>query len=123
MTTIPVKGARQANDYGLYDMMGNVSEWVWDRYGFYPLTGPEAPDVDPDGPAEGTTRVHRGGSWRGALRGPPVHPRGVALVRRGPRHVLGPRAVREPGNGTAWAAPTLRLRGGVRRQRLGLSPQ
>ncbi len=62
-----IAGSRAPNAWGLFDMSGNVSEWVWDRYGFYPLTGPEAPDVDPDGPAEGTTRVHRGGSWRGPV--------------------------------------------------------
>ena len=58
-------GTLAPNAFGLFDMSGNVSEWVWDRYGFYPLTGPDDPDVDPDGPAEGDTRVFRGGSWRG----------------------------------------------------------
>ena len=33
--TSPV-GSFAANGYGLVDMMGNVEEWIWDRYGTYP---------------------------------------------------------------------------------------
>ena len=40
-------------------MSGNVWEWVWDRYGGYSTT--VLPD--PVGPATGTNRVVRGGSW------------------------------------------------------------
>lgn len=43
--THPV-GQKQKNGYGLYDMSGNVGEWVQDRY-----------DKDPD------LRILRGGSW------------------------------------------------------------
>jgi serine/threonine-protein kinase len=44
---------------GALDMAGNVSEWVGDWYGRY------EPDygVNPVGPAEGHSRVIRGGSW------------------------------------------------------------
>jgi len=57
--THPV-GQRQPNAWGLYDMHGNVLEWCWDWLGNYPATA----QTDPLGPATGTHRVYRGGSWR-----------------------------------------------------------
>jgi formylglycine-generating enzyme required for sulfatase activity len=53
-------GTRPANPWGLYDMAGNVSEWVQDWIG---LNYPGGRLVDPQGPATGVTRVLRGGSW------------------------------------------------------------
>ena len=47
------------NEYGLYDMGGNVAEWVNDWYGTY-----ENKDMtDPTGAETGTNRVVRGGGW------------------------------------------------------------
>jgi formylglycine-generating enzyme required for sulfatase activity len=58
-------GATGTSPYGLFNMGGNVEEWVSDWYGsaYYASSPPE----NPQGPASGGAKVKRGGSWDSAV--------------------------------------------------------
>lgn len=55
-------GSFAPNALAIFDLGGNVSEWVNDRYQIY-VTGPEQLFVDPVGPDQGNTWTIRGSSW------------------------------------------------------------
>ena len=57
-STHPV-GTKAPNELGIYDMSGNVYEWVNDWYENYT----DAPQTNPQGPDYGSEKVARGGGW------------------------------------------------------------
>ena len=69
-------GQYAANPWGFFDMQGNVWEWVSDWKANY-LTGAQ---TNPEGPASGSHRVLRGGSWN----------HGGTYLRSAKRHVNTP---------------------------------
>ena len=73
-------GLKEPNPWGLYDIHGNVAEWVWDWFGAYPSHA----QTDPAGASWGNTRTFRSGH---ALSNPNAHrsaARGSADTLSGP---------------------------------------
>ncbi|MDR2150166.1 MAG: formylglycine-generating enzyme family protein [Spirochaetaceae bacterium] len=62
--TTTVVGSFPANQWGLYDMHGNVWEWCWDWYGIFTTSV----QTNPTGAATGSGHVLRGGSWQELAR-------------------------------------------------------
>ena len=94
----PVRHFR-ANNFGLYDMLGNVREWSADWYDetYYA----NSPGADPQGPETGTNRTIRGGSWSTASENCRCASRSSSLPSRrfanlGFRLVLNPPPVEQP---------------------------
>lgn len=56
-----VVGNKLPNEWGLYDMNGNLLEWCWDYYTDY--TTSSSITSDPRGPDTGQRRVRRGGAY------------------------------------------------------------
>jgi len=54
-------GQKRPNGLGLYDMSGNVREWLNDYYGEHYYK--KSPRNNPKGPASGRLRIMRGGTW------------------------------------------------------------
>ena len=88
-------GALPSNAFGLYDMHGNVSEWIADWFDDFEYGRCRDGVTDPKGPATGTLKTIRGGSWRS----PPLFMRSAGRIRVDPATVdsdIGFRVARDP---------------------------
>lgn len=83
------------NRWGLYNMHGNVGEWVWDYYGAYETQE----QTDPTGAETGTLRVYRGGGWNDFAKNMRSAYRATLAEDKGSFNI-GIRLVRNAANGT-----------------------
>ena len=89
------------NRWGLYNMHGNVSEWVWDYYGAYSAEE----QTDPTGPETGTLRVYRGGGWNDFAKNMRSAYRAAMAEDKGSFNI-GIRLVRNAGSGAGSVVST-----------------
>ena len=75
--------SKAPNELGIYDMSGNVEEWVNDWYDLYT----EEAQTNPQGPSTGSYRITRGGSWDQAFRTCRVTYRYDALTTANSSHI------------------------------------
>lgn len=64
-----IVGTKQENELGIYDMTGNVWEWVWDRWD---TSWNPGDCTDPHGPNTGPYHVTSGGSYSTAVQYCPI---------------------------------------------------
>ncbi|MBI4040583.1 MAG: formylglycine-generating enzyme family protein [Deltaproteobacteria bacterium] len=79
----PTKEKAKPNKFGLYDVHGNVSEWVNDWYGNYEFHHKTIAIKNPIGPKSGSYRVIRGGCWNNSN---PLHLRSASRSSLNPDH-------------------------------------
>lgn len=96
------------NKWGLYNMHGNVSEWVWDYYGAYSTEN----QTDPVGAESGNRRVYRGGGWNDFAKNMRSAYRAAFVQDQGSFNI-GIRLVRnaQAGNGTVSGADSQQTSG------------
>jgi formylglycine-generating enzyme required for sulfatase activity len=87
-------GGKAANGLGLHDMGGNVWEWCGDWYGAYSAGA----QTNPTGPASGTYRVLRGGSWADPVADGVRSSYRVGIIPSNSGSFIGFRVARAPGS-------------------------